>query len=277
MAGKRRKYPDTTLQDITELQSARTTALLSAVGQLNQIADNFESWAKKERARYTAFSWAQVEDWVNTYLSKQRLIAVFFNHPHLSYDIDSGLLPFLTTEHTEHKEFHLIIDVFRLHKPAIATSLKELYDDFWGDVGHHIECHKRSKKVRQENIPSIGESMENTFWIPPLFLDGAVASLVRRLRHIAEIVKEELAPKKPEEEDPKSLYKDRKLGRQIDPDRDKEAKKIMESYNKGGKTWQEVAKEAGLKGRNPGQAAQQKVRRYKERQKNIKNIKNTSK
>lgn len=192
----------------TESQSARIASLLSAAAELKQIADNFESWAKKQHARFVdpngvkppAFNLAQVEDWVNTYLSKQRLIAVFFDHPHLSYDINSGLTPFLTT--FERKEFHLIIDVFRLHMPAIATSLKELYDEFWEDVRYHIECHKRSKRVQQEDIPLstlIGESMENVSWVPILFLDGAVATLIRRLRHIAEMVREELATEKPAE------------------------------------------------------------------------------
>jgi len=176
-------------------QSTRATAIRSAAAELEQIANNFENWAKKEHVKYIdpngvkppAFTLAQIEDWVNTYLLKQRLVAVFFNHPHLSYDKNSGLSPFLTTY--ERKEFHLIIDVFRLHMTAIATSLKELYDEFWEDVKYHIGCHERSKKVQQENILSIGESEENTFWHPPLFLDGTVVSTVKRLRHIAKIAK----------------------------------------------------------------------------------------
>ena len=111
-------------------QSTRATAIRSAAAELEQIADNFEIWAEKERAKYIdpngvtppAFNLAQVEDWVNTYLLKQRLVAVFFNHPHLSYNKNSGLTPFLTTR--EHKEFHLIIDVFRLYMPSVSTSLK---------------------------------------------------------------------------------------------------------------------------------------------------------
>ena len=182
-----------------ESQSARATAIRSATAELEQIANNFENWSKKERAKYIdpngvkppAFNLAQVEDWVNTYLLKQRLVAVFFSHPQLSYNKNSGLTPFLTTY--ERKEFHLTIDVFRLYMPAIATSLKELYDEFWEDVRYHIKCHERSKKVQQENIPSIGESIENTFWHPPLFLDGTVVSTVKRLRHIAEIAKGNLA------------------------------------------------------------------------------------
>ena len=70
------------------MESVRTTALLAAANELEQIADNFENWSKKERAKFTApntFNSAKVEDWINTYLSKQRLVAVLFNHPHLSY------------------------------------------------------------------------------------------------------------------------------------------------------------------------------------------------
>ncbi len=186
-------------------QSARATAIRSAAAELEQIANNLENWAKKHHAKYVdpngvkppAFTFAQIEGWVNIYLSKQRLVAVFFSHPHLSYDVNSGLTPFLTTY--ERKEFHLIIDVFRLHMPSIATSLKELYDEFWEDVRYHIKCHERSKKVQQENIPSIGESIENTFWHPPLFLDGTVVSTVKRLRHIAKIAKGNLATSGPTE------------------------------------------------------------------------------
>jgi hypothetical protein len=178
----------------TESQSVRITALLCAAAELEQIGDNFENWAKKENAKFiypNAFNLAKVEDWVNTWLSKQRLVAVFFSNPHLCYDKDDFAL-FITTER---KEFHLTIDVFRLHMPAIATSLKELYNEFWEDVGNHIECYKRSKKRQQEDIPPstlIGESIENVFWVPTLFLEGAVATLIRRLRHIAEIVRQEL-------------------------------------------------------------------------------------
>ena len=185
-------------------KTSNQAALLCAAAELEQIADNFENWAKKESARFIdpnganppAFTLAKVEDWVNTWLLKQRLVAVFFSHSHLCYDKDDFVL-FITTER---KEFHLIIDFFRLYMPAIATSLKELYDEFWEDVRGHIECHKRSKEVQQRErqgdiSPSalIGESMENVFWVPILFLDGAVATLIRRLRHIAEIVREELA------------------------------------------------------------------------------------
>ncbi|MFC1675565.1 hypothetical protein ACFL3G_00710 [Planctomycetota bacterium] len=69
----------------------------------------------------------------------------------------------------------------------------------------------------------------------------------------------------------------KKRGRSIDQNRDQEAKELMDLYNRGGKTWNEVAIEKGIKGATAGQNAQQKVRRYKQRQKNKKNIKNTSK
>lgn len=188
-------------------QSARTIAIRSAAAELEQIANNFEIWAKKERAKFVAaaFNLAEVEDWVNTYLLKQRLVAVFFSHPHLSYDKNSGLTPFLTTEE---KEFHLIIDTFRIHMPSIATSLKELYDEFWEDVEYRIKCYNRSKKVREgeqqgDISPStlIGERAENVSpeLQPILFLDGAVVSTVKRLRHIAKIAKGNLATSGPAE------------------------------------------------------------------------------
>jgi hypothetical protein len=188
-----------------EPKDVRAIAIRSAAAELEQIANNFENWAKKEHTKYIdpngakppAFTLAQIEDWVNTYLLKQRLVAVFFSHPHLSYDENSGLTPFLTTY--EHKEFQLIIDVFRLYMPAIANSLKELYDEFWESVTYHIKCYERSKKVQQENIPSIGESIENTFWHPPLFLDGTVVSTIKRLRHLAKIAKGNLATIRPAE------------------------------------------------------------------------------
>ena len=232
---------------VTESQSARTTALLCAAAQLNQIADNVESWAKKQSARFIdpngvkppAVTLAQVEDWVNTYLSKQRLIAVFFNHPHLSYDKNSGLSPFLTTY--ERKEFHLIIDVFRLYMPAIATSLKELYDEFWEGVAYRIECHKHSKKVRQREqqgdiSPSalIGETADDVSVEsqPTLFLDGTVARLVRRLRHIAEMVREELATENP-------TGTEQKIKPVKEPS--KEAAQAYILYHGTGKTQAEVA------------------------------------
>ena len=177
----------------------RKADLSSVEEQLRQIADNFENWSKKERAKFVypnSFNLAKVEDWVNNWLLKQRSVAVFFSHPHLCYDKDDFAL-FLTTER---KEFHLIIDFFRLHMPAIATSLKELYDEFWEDVEYHIKCHINSKEIqlkeRRGNVlPSdlIGERALDVSWQPIFFLDGAVATLIRRLRHIVKITRENIA------------------------------------------------------------------------------------
>ncbi|MBN1975176.1 MAG: ATP-binding protein [Sedimentisphaerales bacterium] len=177
-------------------------AISTAITQLNQIADNFENWSKKERVRFVdpngvcppKITLTIVEDWVNEWLLKQRLIAVFFSHPNLCYGKDDFVL-FLTTEQ---KEFHLIIDIFRLYKPDLATSLKESYDDFWEDVEYHINCHKSSKEVqlkarKGEILPSdlIGERQVDIAWDPVCFLDGAIATLIRRMRNITELSSEE--------------------------------------------------------------------------------------
>jgi len=192
------------------MESVRTTTLLSAAAELEQIADNFENWSNKEHAKFiapNAFNSAKVEDWINTYLSKQRLVAVFFSHPHISYNADSGLTQFLIS--TESKQFSLIIDVFRLHLPAIATSLKELYDEFWEDVAYHIKWYERIKGFYQKDNPTsdlVGETIESVCWAPTFFLDEVVTTLVGRIRHIVEMTRENLAAgpeqgNKPQEKD----------------------------------------------------------------------------
>ncbi len=268
---------------VTESQSERTAELSSAAVQLKQIADNFENWAKKERAKYIdpngvkppAFTLAQIEGWVNTWLLKQRLVAVFFSHPHLCYDKDDFVL-FITTER---KEFHLIIDFFRLYMPAIATSLKELYDEFWEDVAYHIECFKRSKEVqqreRQGDIPPsalIGESMENIAWEPTLFLDGAVATLIRRLRHIVEMAREELVAEKPPAIGVKAGSKKTRRGQQkkYTPEILKAMQKLFDDESEKQKdkdvkaAWSKVAEVFNIKS---GKAAEMAVRRHQKQNK----------
>lgn len=76
-----------------------------------------------------------------------------------------------------------------------------------------------------------------------------------------------------EQEDEISVDGPKKRGRKINPNRDKEAEDIMEFRNDDEKSWKEVAKKFEI----TTAAAQQKVRRYKVRKKNKKNIKSTSK
>lgn len=76
-----------------------------------------------------------------------------------------------------------------------------------------------------------------------------------------------------EQEDEISVDGPKKRGRNINPNRDKEAEDIMEFRNDDEKSWKEVAKKFEI----TTAAAQQKVRRYKVRKKNKKNIKSSSK
>ena len=93
---------------------------------------------------------------------------------------------------------------------------------------------------------------------------------------LANVLREGLAAEKPAETEQNSQtnqHVKRKQGRPINPNRYKEAKEIMDYHNDGEKPWKEVATKFNI----TVASAQQKVRRYKDRQKNIKNIKNTSK
>lgn len=170
---------------VTESQSARTTALLAAVRDLTQIADNFESWADKEHDRFRrAVSADKVEWWISNHFSNA-WIAGLFNYPVPRQP--NGLFP-----NGSKKEFRLTMDTFLLYMPNIARSLGDLYDMFLRSIKFHTEMYERAKRGE---LPLLSMACTN-------FLATTVPETVRRLRYIAEMVREELASEKPTETEP---------------------------------------------------------------------------
>ncbi len=151
-------------------KSTRATEILSAVAELEQIANNFETWAKNERNRFRqGVNSSDIEKWKKDWLSTS-YIAGLFDCP-VARDTN-GLFP-----NGSKKEFRLIIDVFHLYMPSIAESLMDTYNNFLRSIEFHTNELKKKNDV---------------FWCVN-FLDTAVDPTVKRLRHTAKIAKEKLA------------------------------------------------------------------------------------
>jgi uncharacterized protein YggT (Ycf19 family) len=159
-----------------ESQSVKAGALLSAAAELEQIANNFEVWAEGEHDRFRrGVSPSDIDKWMADWLSDS-YIAGLFNYPVARQK--NGPFP-----NGSKKEFRLIIDTFQLYMPSIAASLTDTYNSFLQSIKFHIQ-HYEIEKQKEDPIL--------LFWCDN-FIDMTVVPTAKRLRHIAKMVKEELA------------------------------------------------------------------------------------
>lgn len=164
-----------------ESQSARTAALLSAAADLKQIASNFEEEAKRENDRFRrGVSLSKAEWWIENHLVDNHIAAIF--------DCPFPLHQSNGLPHNK-KEFSLIIDTFRQYMPNIVTPLEQVYNNFLHSIKRHLDGALRAEREGERNLFS---------WCGS-FVNGTIPPTVRRLRHIAEIVEEELTTGEPAE------------------------------------------------------------------------------
>lgn len=160
---------------VIESQSARTTALLSAAADLEQIASNFEEEAKRENDRFRrGVSPAKAEWWIENHLVGNHIAAIF--------DCPFPLHQSNGLSHNK-KEFSLIIDTFRQYMPSMVTPLEQVYNNFLHSIKRHLDGALRAEREGERNLFS---------WCGS-FVNGTIPPTVRRLRHIAEMVRKELA------------------------------------------------------------------------------------
>ncbi len=156
-----------------EVQRATIT---SAAAELEQIATNLEEWAENERKRFThGVNSSDVEKWMNNWLTDS-YVAGLFNYPVPRQA--NGLFP-----NESKKDFRLIVDTFQLYNPSIADSLKDTYDSFLRSINRCVQQYEYDK---QKDSPIF------TRWCIS-FLDNVVVPTSKRLRHIANMAKEDVA------------------------------------------------------------------------------------
>ena len=165
-----------------ESQSARATAIRSVAAELEQIASNFEIWAEKEHDRFRrGVNPSEVEKWMNDWLVDS-YIAGLFDYPVARQT--NGLFP-----NESKKEFSLIIDTLQLYSPNIANSLRDTYNSFLRAIKFHVQQYELEK---QKENPILSHWCVN-------FLKTAVVPTSKRLRHIANIAKEDMTRSEPEQ------------------------------------------------------------------------------